>query len=129
MKQRQSQTSATWQFPDPGELDKRVTLRQRIDRSMGDFDTESTYQNVRDVWAKVRQVGATTLHESAQTEQAVTHYFTVRYRSNITSDYELVFGGSVYAVKRGRDLNSAKRFLLLECEELGLVEKGDQMYG
>lgn len=129
MKQRQSQTSATWQLPDPGELDSRVTLRQRIDQSMGDFDTESTYQNVREVWAKVRQVGATTLHESAQTEQAITHYFTIRYRSGVTADYELVFNGSVYAVKRGRDLNSARRYLLLECEELGLLDKGGQMYG
>ncbi|MFT4271285.1 MAG: phage head closure protein [Pantoea sp.] len=129
MKQRQSQTSANWQMPDPGELDKRVTLRQRVDQSAGDYDTESVFLNIREVWARVRQVGATTLHESAQTEHAVTHYITIRFRAAVTSDYEIVLDGLVYAVKRTRDLNSARRFLLLECEELGAVERGDQMYG
>lgn len=129
MKQRQSQTSATWQLPDPGDLDKRVTLRQRVDQSIGDYDTESAYKNVREVWAKVRQVGATTLHESAQTEQAVTHYFTIRFRGGITSDYEVVCQGNIYAVKRSRDLNSARRYLLLECEELGAADKEGDMYG
>ncbi|HIH3157912.1 TPA: head-tail adaptor protein, partial [Escherichia coli] len=34
-------------------------------------------------------------------------------------DYEVVCDDSVYRVKRQRDLNGARRFLLLECTELG----------
>ena len=46
-------------------------------------------------------------------------YITIRYRRGITADYEVVCGDSVYRVKRQRDLNGARRFLLLECTELG----------
>ncbi|HEI2733181.1 TPA: phage head closure protein [Escherichia coli] len=70
-------------------------------------------------WAKVIQTSATTWQETAQTGDAITHYITIRYRRGITADYEVVCGDSVYRVKRQRDLNGARRFLLLECTELG----------
>ncbi len=49
----------------------------------------------------------------------VTHYFTIRWRRNITADHEVFCDGQVYRIRRIRDLNSKRRFLLLECEELG----------
>lgn len=129
MQQRSSNTSAVFTLPDPGELNKRIHLRQRIDQPAADYGTEPFYQNEKDVWAKIRQVGATTYHESAQADNIITHYMTIRYRRGITSDFEVVSGGSVYRVKRLRDLNSAGRYLLLECEELGADESNGDMYG
>lgn len=129
MKTGSTRTSATYTLPDPGELDKRILLRQRTDRPASDYGTAPEYQNEKKVWAKVRQVGATTWHESVQADDAITHYITMRYRKGITSDYEVVYGGSVYRVKRLRDLNSASRYLLMECEELGAEEPGGEMYG
>jgi hypothetical protein len=54
---------------------------------------------------------------------------TIRYLRGITSDFEVVYGGYVYRVKRLRDLNSAGRYLLLECEELRAVNSDGDMYG
>ncbi|PWV99411.1 phage head closure protein [Mangrovibacter plantisponsor] len=129
MKNRQSQTSIDYQLPEPGELNRRVLLRQRTDIPADDYGNTPEYQNSQYAWAKVRQVSATVLHESAQTDSAVTHYFTVRYRAGLTSDYEVVYSGRVYAIRRCRDLNMARRYLLLECEELGAETPGDSMYG
>lgn len=129
MKTGSTRTSATFTLPDPGELNKRIHLRQRIDQPAADYGVEPTFQNERDVWAKVRQVGATTYHESVQADDKITHYMTIRFRKGITSDYEVVYGGSVFRVKRLRDLNSAGRYLLMECEELGAVERSGAMYG
>ncbi|KAF6661261.1 phage head closure protein [Enterobacteriaceae bacterium EKM102V] len=129
MQQRSSNTSALFTLPDPGELNKRIHLRQRIDQAAADYGTEPIYQNEKDVWAKVRQVGATTYHDSVQADDTITHYITIRYRRGITSDFEVVHSGYVYRVKRLRDLNSAGRYLLLECEELGAVERDGGMYG
>ncbi|WP_312773034.1 phage head closure protein [Atlantibacter hermannii] len=130
MKIRQAQTSATYLLPDPGELDKRIRLCQRVDRALGDYDSTQEYINPLWAWAKVRQVSATVMHESAQTDQAITHYFTIRFRRGITSDYEVLYGGMVYAVRRARDLNNERRFLLLECEELREEHPaGGDMYG
>lgn len=129
MQRRSSNTSAVFTLPDPGELNKRIHLRQRIDQAAADYGVEPVYQNERDVWAKVRQVGATTYHESVQADDAITHYMTIRFRKGITSDFEVVYSENVYRIKRLRDLNSAGRYLLLECEELGGVERAGEMYG
>lgn len=74
-------------------------------------------------------MGATTYHESVQADDAITHYMTIRFRKGITSDFEVVYSENVYRIKRLRDLNSAGRYLLLECEELGAVERSGEMYG
>jgi SPP1 family predicted phage head-tail adaptor len=129
MQRRSSNTSAVFTLPDPGELNKRIHLRQRIDQAAADFGTEPVYQNEKDVWAKVRQVGATTYHESVQADDAITHYMTIRFRKGITSDFEVVYSENIYRIKRLRDLNSAGRYLLLECEELGAIERAGEMYG
>ncbi|EGM8170899.1 phage head closure protein [Escherichia coli] len=83
------------------------------------FGVEPQYPVTFRTWAKVIQTSATTWQETAQTGDAITHYITIRYRRGITADYEVVCGDSVYRVKRQRDLNGARRFLLLECTELG----------
>lgn len=119
MKLRQAQTSATYLLPDPGELDKRVLLRKRVDVPAADLGTRPDYPVSFPVWAKVVQTSATTYQETAQTDNAITHYITVRWRRGITSDFEVVQGDQVYRVKRARDLNSKRRYLLLECTELG----------
>jgi SPP1 family predicted phage head-tail adaptor len=129
MQRRSSNTSAVFTLPDPGELNKRIHLRQRIDQAAADYGTEPVFRNEKDVWAKVRQVGATTYHESVQADDAITHYMTIRFRKGITSDFEVVYSENVYRIKRLRDLNSAGRYLLLECEELGAVERAGEMYG
>lgn len=129
MKHRLTQSSATYELPGAGDLNKRIHLRQRIDQAAADYGTEPVYQNEKDVWAKVRQVGATTYHESVQADETITHYMTIRYRRGITSDFEVVYSGFVYRVKRLRDLNSAGRYLLLECEELRAVDSDGEMYG
>lgn len=129
MQRRSSNTSAVFTLPDPGELNNRIHLRQRIDQAAADYGTEPIYQNEKDVWAKVRQVGATTYQESVQADDIITHYMTIRYRRGITSDFEVVYSGNIYRVKRLRNLNSAGRYLLMECEELGAVERDGEMYG
>ncbi|MFK5173462.1 head-tail adaptor protein, partial [Propionibacterium freudenreichii] len=71
------------------------------------------------VWTTFAQTSATTYQETAQTDNAITHYITVRWHRGITSDFEVVQGEQVYRVRRGRDLNGKRRYLLLECTELG----------
>lgn len=118
MKIRQSQTSATYLLPDPGELNRRITIRLCVDVPSADLGTEPTYPESFDIWAKVAQPGAAAYQGSVQTENTVTHYFTIRFRQGITADHEVVYYNQVYRIRRIRDLNGQKRFLLLECEEL-----------
>ena len=89
-----------------------------MDEPTADFGTEPTYPESFDVWAKVAQPGAAAYQGSVQTENVVTHYFTIRFRHDITADHEVVYYGQEYRIRRIRDLNGQRRFLLLECEEL-----------
>lgn len=116
-------------LPDPGELNKRVLLRQRVDLAVADYGVEPFWLREKKVWARVRQVSATTYHESVQSDNTITHYITIRFRRGITADYEVVTSGTVLRVKRLRDLNSAGRYLLMECEEIGAESPGGDMYG
>ncbi|EGE2292122.1 head-tail adaptor protein, partial [Escherichia coli] len=53
MKIRQAQTSATYILPDPGELNKRVLIRQRVDMPADNFGVEPQYPVTFRTWAKV----------------------------------------------------------------------------
>ncbi|MDT8883111.1 phage head closure protein [Klebsiella aerogenes] len=119
MKLRQAQTSATYLLPDPGELDKHIAIRLRVDEPGDDFGVFATYPDEIRTWAKMAQPGAAAYQGSVQTETTVTHYFTIRYRRHITADHEVFCDGQIYRIRRVRDLNSKRRYLLLECEELG----------
>ncbi len=57
---RLAQTSARYQFPDPGELRHNVFLRKCIDLPTADMGTVSSYSETFWTKAKVRQVSATT---------------------------------------------------------------------
>ncbi|STM31151.1 phage protein [Escherichia coli] len=74
MKIRQAQTSATYILPDPGELNKRVLIRQRVDMPADNFGVEPQYPVAFRAWAKVIQTSATTWQETAQTGDAITHH-------------------------------------------------------
>ncbi|WP_080155120.1 phage head closure protein [Salmonella enterica] len=124
MKLRQAQASATYLLPDPGELDQRIVIRRRVDVPADDFGVTPTYPEQIRTWAKKAQPGAAAYQGSVQIENRVTHYFTIRWRRNITADHEVFCDGQVYRIRRIRDLNSKRRFLLLECEELG-TERGE----
>lgn len=60
MKIRQAQTSATYILPDPGELNKRVLIRLRVDMPADNFGVEPQYPVTFRTWAKVIQTSATT---------------------------------------------------------------------
>lgn len=126
---RLSETNATFRFPTVGEMDRRVDFRQRIDDPSADFGSQSTFTNQFKTWAKVSQVGAATYQASVQSDSIITHYITIRYRAGVTSDFEAVLDGQVYRIRRARDLNAKRRFLLLECEELGAEVHSGDIYG
>lgn len=123
MKRTPSLTSPEYSLPDPGELDQRVTFRKRLDTPGADFGTEPVTPETFRAWAKVRQAGAAQYQASVQTDSKLTHYVTIRYRKSLSAEWEIVLpSGEVLRIQRLRDLNSKRRFWLLECESLGDAE-------
>ncbi len=73
MKIRQAQTSATYILPDPGELNKRVLIRQRVDMPADNFGVEPQYPVAFRAWAKVIQTSATTRRKPRRPRDAITN--------------------------------------------------------
>lgn len=122
MKRAPALTSANYSFPDPGELNQRVAYRKRVSVPGDDGCLVPKDLLKFEAWTKVRQTGAATYQGTMQTDTTVTHYLTIRYRTDVSSEWEAVVAGEVMRIRRIRDLNSARRFLLLECESEGAAE-------
>ncbi|PUK85499.1 head-tail adaptor protein [Salmonella enterica subsp. enterica serovar Dublin] len=102
-----------------------MVTRRRGDVPADDFGVTPTYPEQIRTWAKKAQPGAAAYQGSVQIENRVTHYFTIRFRRGITADHEVLHDDISYRVKRVRDLNSKRRFLLIECEALGTDNGSD----
>lgn len=106
------------EFPTIGELNQLVKISTRSDFPVLDTDIDSTYSGRRDRWAKIEPVGSAVYFGNMQTEAKVTHRIWIRYERGIDANVEVDDGQSVYRVRRVSDLKGAKRFTVLEVEEL-----------
>lgn len=104
--------------PGAGELDRRVAIRRRLDLPIGAVDVEQTFPATVPRWAKVVPVSAATYRDSAATDTAITHRVIVRYFDGLTDAHEVVHGEAVYRVRRAAHMNGARRFTMIEVEEL-----------
>ena len=105
--------------PHAGELDRRVTIRRRVDLPGADMGLDETFPEQLDRWAKIEPVGTAVYAGSVQIDTAVTHRVILRYLPGLTNAHEVVHGTTVYRVQRITDMNGSRRWTVLEVEELG----------
>lgn len=115
--------------PGAGELNRRVTLRKRTDAPADDMGLESNFSEQKERWARIVPVGTATYNEGLQTDNRVTHRVTLRWLPGIDRTWEVVHGSTVYRVSRGGPMKGARRFLLLDVEELGAEQSPGDLYG
>jgi SPP1 family predicted phage head-tail adaptor len=113
-----TEITGTFRPPAPGELDKIAQFRTREDVPTDNFGTMAVYTPKFSTWAKLSPVGESIRIGSVQIDNAITHKVIIRYRTNITTDDEVVIKGIVYRVKGTTNLNNESRFLVVSVEEL-----------
>ncbi|MBU9866813.1 phage head closure protein [Rahnella aceris] len=118
MKRTQREIDQTYRSPNPGELNKRVTFRTRLDTPGADSGLVPTFPSEFDAWAKIRQVSGSAYKNSVQIGEKITHTITIRKRP-VNNDMEVLCGDAVYRVQRVLDLNNEGRFTYIEVTELG----------
>lgn len=107
-----------WRIPGAGELNRRVTVRRRVDYPEDDGGLESQYPEQGKRWAKIEPVGTAVYTAGVQTDQRITHRIILRHLPGVTDSHEVVRGDIVYRVRRVADMNGEQRFTVLEVEEL-----------
>lgn len=101
----------------PGKMRQRVTVQTYHDEPDADHAVDAIYVNVATVWADVSTVSGRTEIESKQIGEAITHRVTLRYRADVTSENWLLWRGRRFRIRKVRDLEERRRFLILDCEE------------
>ena len=104
-----------------GDLNSRINLLVRALKSRfatGD-DDESGFTTFASPWAMVEtESGVQTFDSIAQGPKA-THYFYIRYRSDITAQTYVDYKGDLYDIMYCENLDGRKEFMCLQCKLTG----------
>lgn len=106
---------------DPGRLRHQVQIRKpgtRTPDGGGGFTRK--YRPVVDgiVWAEVRPIQGNERIRAMQTAANATHQVTMRYRSDLTADHQLIHEGrTLKIVSPPVDLDEQHQWLELLCRE------------
>lgn len=114
--------------PSAGELDRRITLRLRLDTPAPDQGLDPMFTGQKQRWAKIEPVGTVVYANGIQTDVKITHRVILYYLKGMSDAHEVVHGGSIYRVKRVADMNGSRRFTIIEVEELGATASGERIY-
>lgn len=129
--------------PAAGDLNRRLAIRRRTDLPADDMGLESTFSALKARWGKIQPVGTAVYSAGVQADSKITHRIWFRFITGITDAHEIVHvtgmpgeDGSysvvpetpLYRVKRSADMNGARRFTLLEVEELSPSQSGGGIY-
>lgn len=98
----------------------RHPVRLCLNRQLPGIDMATMPESVAEIptRARIDAVGGSVYLGSVQVGEAVTHYLYIRTRKNITAEWEVVHGATVYRVRRVAPLNDQPEFMRLDCEEL-----------
>lgn len=110
---------------DPGRLSERVTIERRTQQP-GDFGhpVDTWAPVVCTVWANVAPVGGRERMASSAMQPSLTQTVLVRYRAELMQPLEaprwrIRHGSRVYNVQGMRDVDSAGRWIIFDCQEGG----------
>lgn len=101
-----------------GQLRHSVVLEQRKQGVDGGHDLKTSYVEVGDAFAAIEGVGGAAYQAGVQIEEKITHRITIRYRPR--TDFNHIRRGTDqrFEVKRLRDPDGTRRWLVIEVEEL-----------
>lgn len=107
-------------LPRPGELRELVLIRRRSDMPAMGGGVEATFSGQREADAKIEPVGTAVYQAGVQTDDRITHRVFLRSEmaAGVDSGCEIVCEGTIYRVRRSSDIGGARRFSVIEVEEL-----------
>ena len=112
--------------PQVGDMRERIGLytRSLTEPDFGEVKMDQDYTLIAEVWAAVQTVKGKKLFAGVQTDDKdITEIFTIRYRSDVTSETIVKFRDDYYKIVKPNDLDRRKRFIELLCTEKGEADK------
>lgn len=97
---------------DPGELDRRITLQTASGAADLYGETNATWYDVADLWAKIEWGKGDETEDANQVAASDTVTFTIRYRT-VTHRMRILYDGKYYDIESIGEAGGRKRFLKL----------------
>jgi len=113
-------------LPAAGELNRRIVIKGWQDMpAMGGGITQ-TFDAGKPASAEHQPVGAAIFFGTKQIEEGVTDRFIIRRSGElnertITGEHVIEWDGQRYRVRRASDLEGARKFVMIETENIGNV--------
>lgn len=104
-------------MPAAGQLRHSVVLERRRQGSGPGFALDTTYEGVGNAWARIEGVGGAMYQAGVQIEERITHRVTIRWRSRQDFNH-ILRNDQRYRVRRMRDPDGDRRWLVIEVEEI-----------
>lgn len=83
---------------NPGDLNRYVTL-QELSASRDAFGAEIlTWVTLAAVWAQIEPLSGGEAYVSDKIQSQATHRFTIYYRSDVTAEHRVIYGGYAYDI-------------------------------
>ena len=101
-----------------GQMRKRIIIQSRVDTEYGEYSTEETRATVATVWAQVSNVTGVQQVDSRNASEAITHRFTIRFRTDVTKQNEILYDGKRYSIATVQvESDERDRFLVIDANE------------
>ena len=121
-------TASNQDWPDDGELNRRVTVRRRIGEPNPDMGITEQFADCCQRWAKIQPVSGAAYWGGEQVEEKITHRIWVKYGTgskpeDVTLQHVIDHpgGNARYRVLRSVNVNDAQRYTMIECKHLGAI--------
>jgi SPP1 family predicted phage head-tail adaptor len=108
------------------ELNRRIDIREQTDIPAMGGTVTNTFSAPIPVWAKHQPVGNAIFFGTKQVGENITDRFIIRRsltvnEKTVTANHVVEYDGQRYRVRRAADINGARKFVMLEVENLGNV--------
>lgn len=100
-----------------GELKHRILLQKRQISNTIDGYVNETFIDHKKVWARAKNLFGNEYFAALAANAENTIKFTIRYRTDITSDMIIIFNGKTYSISFHDNINHENKYLELKAVE------------
>ena len=107
---------------DPGELDQRVTFREKVETSDGAGGTTVSWQDFATRWAQIKPMSGERRFQASQVDFTRDYEVTVRRDPSITEDLAIIWQGQTFEIQFISDFGPRSAYTRIECTSGGVPD-------